>query len=95
MRRRSRHSAFGAAVARGLVLVLLVLPPAAAQDAAGLLEAADRSGELYRQGDLLGALPFAEEAARIAEAAFGPEDLMTATHMHNWSALSKVVQVQS
>ena len=56
--------------------------PAALAQTDPLTEAAVQSAELYRAGKVLEALPYAEEAARLAEAEFGPDDVRTANHLH-------------
>ena len=52
-----------------------------------LLDAADQSLGFYQKGELLSALPFAEEAARLAEEEFGANHVTTATHNHNLAAV--------
>lgn len=69
------RSGFGGAI---LLVATALWPAAALGQAEGLVEAAERSRELYQQGQLLDALPFAEEAARISEVAFGPDNITIA-----------------
>ena len=72
----------------GLIFVTLALwPVAALGQTPALLDAAEQSLAYYQQGALLNALPFAEEAARLAEEEFGPDDLVTAKHTHNLAAV--------
>ena len=52
-----------------------------------LLDAADQSLAFYQKGELLNALPFAEEAARLAEEEFGADHVTTAKHTHNLAAV--------
>ncbi len=69
-------------------LVALVLWPAAAQgQSAELMNAYNRAGELSAQGRYQEALPFAEEALRLAEQEFGFDHPTTATQLNNLAEL--------
>ncbi len=70
------------------VLVALLLWPAAVNgQSPGLMDAVDRFGDLFNQGRYEEALPFAEEAIRLAEDEFGFDHPAIAAYLRNLAAL--------
>ena len=77
MRRR-----FAQSRALALLLLLLAAVPLAAQESRWK-ELNQQVISLYQQGKLAEAAPLAEEALRVAEASFGPEDPAVASSLNN------------
>src|ERR1039458_2286476 len=65
---------------------LLCAPPVSAQESRWS-ELNTQVLDLYKQGKYAEALPIAAEAVKVAEAAFGPDDLRIASALNNLAQL--------
>ena len=66
---------------------LIVWPGAVHAQSPDLVDAINRSTELYAQGHYREAIPFAEKALKLSEQEFGPKHPTTATQLNDLALL--------